>query len=450
MPLLSQPFHASAATSARAQVVAGRMGGRCMPLWSQPVRASAATSARARVVAGRMGRRCREVETARSPRVGQACVVGTGAKSGTTGDYFDRHLTGPESSRRNCFEDFQGRVGDTPLVQLGETNIYAKLEGHNPSGSIKDRALSAILLAMIDEGRLSKQNDTLCLVTSGSAGVSLAQMHRALTQSAEFTLDMLIVMPEAYASKPVPAEIIAMESVTVFRSVSALMADGAAADKTTARQRVLLLDGAFVDVLAETKEVAAECGWKMLDQHHDDNGLTGHETTATEIMRSLPGVTDVICSTGTGATAAGLRAYLPEHVRVHARPGASGAIDGLSDVGRYNNFCDASTLNGYYECTFDRDHAVEHQEQLLKQYSIVAGPSTGATHWLATEINRIGTPVALPEQQQQQQQQQQQPPPPPPPQKIVFIAADGRLLPEARLDFEPLAHGQAVRICAGP
>ena len=76
-----------------------------------------------------------------------------------------------------------------------------------------------------------------------------------------------------------------------------------------------------MEVMAEAKGFAAEEGWRVLDQHYDDNGLLAHEATVRELMRDCPGVTDVVCTTGTGATAAGLRRFLPEHIRVHARPG---------------------------------------------------------------------------------------------------------------------------------
>ena len=76
-----------------------------------------------------------------------------------------------------------------------------------------------------------------------------------------------------------------------------------------------------MEVMAEAKVFAAEEGWRVLDQHYDDNGLLAHEATVRELMRDCPGVTDVVCTTGTGATAAGLRRFLPEHIRVHARPG---------------------------------------------------------------------------------------------------------------------------------
>ena len=215
------------------------------------------------------------------------------------------------------FEQVLSSIGNTPLVKL-EDGIFAKLEGHNPGQSIKDRALSSMVLAMLADGRLDPDADSLCLVTSGSAGVSLLSLHKSL-RSAGLQMDVVVVVPQAYAHKPVPREILATPGVQVYRSAEALKA---ASGKSCGAQKVLLLEGTFMEVLAEAKEFAAEEDWRVLDQHYDDNGLLAHEATVRELLRDCPGVTDVVCTTGTGATAAGLRRFLPEHIRVHARPGA--------------------------------------------------------------------------------------------------------------------------------
>lgn len=135
---------------------------------------------------------------------------------------------------------------------------------------------------------------------------------------------------------------------------------------------------------AEAK--ARERGWKMLHQHHDASCLAGHESTAAEIMEQCPGVTDVVCTTGTGSTAAGLRAYLPANVRVHARPAESGVIEGLTDVRKYTNYCSADVIEGYEKCHFDPEIATKHQRELESVYGIVGGASSGAAFWLAKEV----------------------------------------------------------------
>jgi len=74
-------------------------------------------------------------------------------------------------------------------------------------------------------------------------------------------------------------------------------------------------------------------------------------------------------------------------VTVHSRRSQSGVIDGLSDVNRYDNFCDPTSLHGYDQNGFfEKDAAMEHQLELLEKHQIVSGPSSGAAYWLAREV----------------------------------------------------------------
>ena len=66
--------------------------------------------------------------------------------------------------------------------------------------------------------------------------------------------------------------------------------------------------------------------WRLVDQHHDVSGMYAHASTALELLCQHPDLTDVVCATGTGATAAGLRNYLPASVNVHSRPANSGTV----------------------------------------------------------------------------------------------------------------------------
>lgn len=301
------------------------------------------------------------------------------------------------------------KIGNTPLVSVG-MGIYAKLEGHTPGGSIKDRTLSSIILSMFRDGRLKQKGDTLCLVTSGSAGLSLVHIHEALQQVPGMQLNIVVVFPKAYAHKEIPAEVIGMNQTEVFdRSPDALTSKLSSPGLYTHSQsmaNVLLLDGVFMDVLAEAKSLAAANGWQMLDQHYDENSMQGHRSTAQELMAGLPGLTDVVCATGTGATAAGLRRHLPPHIKVHSRPAVSGTIDGLSDVQRYDNFCDVSKLEGYDSCVFDQATAQADTATLLRDFHIRAGPSSGSTFWLARQVQEANEDAV-----------------------VAFLCADGTLEP---------------------
>jgi len=267
-------------------------------------------------------------------------------------------------------------VGNTPIAEI-EPGVFAKLEGYNFSGSIKDRAVLCTVLKMIETGEL-KDGSTLVLVTSGSAGLSLAMIQRALAKDCGINIRTLIMMPSAYESKAVPQEMIHEHGVKVFYNQH----------DDNEQCQLVFYDGVFMDVLANGKELARGSGYSVLDQHYDTNGMLAHSTTAKEIMMQMPDVTDVVVTTGTGATAAGLRAYLPETVTVHCRSSESGKIDGLSDVKRYDNFCNTELLEGYTgNSHFDADDAFRHQQE-LGEVGIQAGISSGAAFWLSREVKQ--------------------------------------------------------------
>jgi cysteine synthase len=234
------------------------------------------------------------------------------------------------------------------------------------------------LQSMLRTGEL-KQDSTLILTTSGSAGVSLAKIQQALKEDCDVHFRTLVVAPKAYEHKA------ALQSMVHEMGVMATY-DQPCANATS---QLLFLEGTFMEAWSQARELAASQGFVVVDQHHDERTMLAHETTANELMVQLPGVTDVVCATGTGATAAGLRAFLPAHIKVHSRGSESGKIDGLSDVSRYDNYCDQSTLEGYLNNSyFDAELAKEHQQFLRDQHGIVSGPSTGATLWLAREVKK--------------------------------------------------------------
>src|SRR4051812_47384326 len=86
-------------------------------------------------------------------------------------------------------------VGNTPMVELRQipTNknitIYAKLEGNNPGGSVKDRAAYGMIKGAIDRGEI-KKGVKLIEATSGNTGIALAMI------ASLFKVDIELVMPE--------------------------------------------------------------------------------------------------------------------------------------------------------------------------------------------------------------------------------------------------------------
>ena len=272
------------------------------------------------------------------------------------------------------------KIGETPVVEI-EPDIHLKLEGFNPSGSIKDRPVLNMILDMFRTGQL-KCGSTLALITSGSAGVSLAAIQRALEEDCGVKIRTVIIMPKSYRHKAAYQKLVE-NGVETFHD---------RADPEAVSQ-ILLLEGSFMEVMAAGQTLASENGYQTLDQHYDQNSMLAHESTALEILRQIPDVTDVVCATGSGATAAGLRRFLPVDVKVHARASQAGAIDGLSDIRRYDNFCNENLLEDYRLGMFEPEMARTHQLSLLESHGLDCGLSTGATLGLAREV-KAANPTA--------------------------------------------------------
>jgi cysteine synthase len=283
----------------------------------------------------------------------------------------------------------------TPLMALG-SGFHAKLEGMQEGGSVKDRAVTKCVYGMLQNGLL-QPGGTLALCTSGSAGVSLLRAQRLL-QDQGVHINVKIFMPESYVAKAVPQKIVGTEGVVIER-------DNVDDDNSRC---LCPFDGDFVSSLAHMKQLAQLNDWAILDQHYDVNSMMAHESTAVELMQQCPDVTDVVCTTGTGGTAAGLREFLPAHVTVHARPAVSGTLDGCTDVRRYNNFCDPSLLEGYTTEFFCPEEARAHAAELQERFQIASGPSSGASFALAKKV-KAAKPDAV----------------------IAFICADGQHQPAA-------------------
>ncbi|WP_040006502.1 cysteine synthase CysM [Fibrisoma limi] len=178
-------------------------------------------------------------------------------------------------------------VGNTPLIELNRIHrnprvkIYGKLEGHNPGGSVKDRAAASMIQGALSRGEL-KPGMKLIEATSGNTGIALAMIARL------YDIDIELVMPE-----------------------------------NSTRERVLTMEafGAKV-ILTESIESArdyadaqvAKGGYLMLNQFaNPDNYLAHYRTTGPEIWNDTQGqITHFVSSMGTTGTIMGTSRYLKE------------------------------------------------------------------------------------------------------------------------------------------
>ncbi len=181
-------------------------------------------------------------------------------------------------------------IGNTPLVKvtslINNPNItlYLKLEGHNPGGSVKDRAAYNMIKSSLDRGDID-QNTKLIEATSGNTGIALAMI------AGIFKLDIELVMPENSTK----------ERVQTMRAYGA---------KVTLTSADIGIEGARD--YAETK--VKHDGYIMLNQFaNDDNWKAHYKTTGPEIWRDTKGkITHFVSSMGTTGTIMGTSTYLKE------------------------------------------------------------------------------------------------------------------------------------------
>lgn len=181
-------------------------------------------------------------------------------------------------------------IGNTPLIALQRipenpaVTIYAKLEGDNPGGSVKDRAAFGMIRGALDRGDI-KPGDKLVEATSGNTGIALAMI------ASMMGLKMTLIMPDNSTRE----RVLAMEAygATVILTPAA---------KTIEYSREL------------AEQMAREAGYYILNQFANaDNYGMHYRTTGPEIWRDTAGqVTHFVSAMGTTGTIMGVSRYLKE------------------------------------------------------------------------------------------------------------------------------------------
>jgi len=277
--------------------------------------------------------------------------------------------------RTRTFTTIEGAIGNTPLVELPSFNprpgvrIWAKLEGANPSGSVKDR----IALAMLDsaEARGDLQPGTASIIiepTSGNTGISLAML--ASRRGYQF----LAVVPE---------------NVSIERR-QLLELYGAALEFTPG---VLGSNGA----IRRAKELVAaqpERFYMPYQYGNAENPRAHYATTAPELLRDLPSITHFVAGLGTGGTLTGTGRRLKEDKPgvqvIAAEPHPGDGVQGLRslDEGFIPPVLDASVLDRKILVT--SDDALILTRRLAQQEGVFAGISSGAVLHAALRVaNRL-------------------------------------------------------------
>lgn len=188
------------------------------------------------------------------------------------------------------FKNITDFIGNTPLIEaqslIKNPNItlLLKMEGHNPGGSVKDRAAFNMIKSALDRGDIDK-NSKLIEATSGNTGIALAMI------AGIFKLNIELVMPENSTK----------ERVQTMRAYGA---------KVTLTSSDIGIEGARD--YAEQK-VAQEGYYSFNQFANDDNWKAHYKTTGPEIWNDTQGkITHFVSAMGTTGTIMGTSTYLKE------------------------------------------------------------------------------------------------------------------------------------------
>ena len=247
-------------------------------------------------------------------------------------------------------------VGNTPMVEITKLNpnpavrMFAKLEGNNPGGSVKDRPALNMIRSALERGDI-KPGTKLVEATSGNTGIALAMIARL------FDLEIELVMPSS-----------------------------------STRERTLTMEafGAKVTLLENietcrdyAEEKGASNGYFLLNQFaNPDNYLAHYKTTGPEIWKDTEaGITHFVSSMGTTGTIMGVSMFLKEKNPaiqiIGCQPTEEASIPGIRRWPKeyLPKIYDAKRVDRIMDIS--QQEAVELTRQLAKKEAVFAGMSSG-------------------------------------------------------------------------
>jgi cysteine synthase B len=261
-----------------------------------------------------------------------------------------------------------GLIGNTPLVLSKSLNtnpnvtLYFKMEGHNPGGSVKDRAAYNMIVGGMERGDITSTTP-LIEATSGNTGIALAMI------ASLFELKIELVMPEN-ATK---------ERIQTMRAYGA---------KVTLTPKEVGIEGARD--YAENRVIKE--GYYMLNQFaNEDNWKAHYKSTGPEIWSDTKGlVTHFVSSMGTTGTIMGTSTYLKEMNNevqiVGVQPTDESSIPGIRKWPKayLPKIFDAKKVDQIIEVS--ESEARNMTKRLAKEEGIFAGMSSGGATAAALKL----------------------------------------------------------------
>ena len=277
-------------------------------------------------------------------------------------------------------------IGNTPMIKIkyhyqNQTNyVYAKLEYYNFTGSIKDRVAYYILKKAKELGLL-KDREPIVEATSGNTGISFAAL------GAYYNHPVHIFMPD-WAS---------VERVSIMRLYGAHV------------HLVSKEEGGFKEAIRRSEEYAKKINGFLPRQFENNLNVEAHyNTTAKEIISSLPTIDTFVSGIGTGGTLMGIAKYLKEkdkNIKIVAlEPNKMPLLSGGKIIGNHkiegigDDFIPQIVDKNYIDdiVVIDDEDAINMSRLLAKKLGLGVGISSGA-NFLASVLssgNNVATVFA--------------------------------------------------------
>lgn len=254
-------------------------------------------------------------------------------------------------------KQLSSQVGNTPLIKVSD-RIFAKFEGQNPSGSIKDR-MAKYIIDNAEKNGLIKKGDTIVEATSGNSGIAFAFL------AAERGYKCVIIMPRNMSE----------ERKQMLRLYGA--------------ELIEVEDGKFDEAIALRDKLAKENGWFNPNQFNNPLNIEAHyKGTGVEILHQhTEKIAAFIDGTGTGGTLMGitrlLKLYHPDMKTVAVEPsespvmsGGEPGLHGIQGIGDGSKFL--VNLNEVDDIiVISTEEAKEKARELTKK-GLFVGISSGA------------------------------------------------------------------------
>ena len=255
--------------------------------------------------------------------------------------------------------DLLNFIGNTPLVELAHLSpkkgvrIFAKLEGQNPGGSIKDRVVSGIIEQAEKQGNLSP-GDTIVEASSGNTAIALAMVGKQKGYKVQLFIPNSVVPSIVDTLDLYEANIVWCESRAGLKYA-----------------------------IQQAQDASNASGFYSLSQFFDEVNLSTHyHTTGQEILNTLPVVDVLVAGIGTGGTIMGvgrrIRERNPNVLVVGVEPQLGERLQGLCDFseGFVPPLLDLKQLDRRF--IVDSFSALEAVRMVARLEGILPGVSSGA------------------------------------------------------------------------